>query len=338
MPTKHVINENKGTKENNEENEPRSKHRQAVDSVLERYADEIVASYRKKKKGARALRTLREAVETGTVATSEKPEQDNAPQPAKKRRVKPPPRRRAAKRVQDIKVEKAKEEVIAQSTVAIPESPLKNVMTEDIPPLQTTRLVPPSEYTDSVPTPPTAPIVPVAATTNNPSPPRSGVEPSRPGRPEDSTPDSGGESGRNVRRDPSHCILVTSHMVKSGDIGYHGNLFGGTMLAWLDEAAACLACQVCDSHRMVTLKIDELIFRHPVKPGQVIKIYGSIENIGKTSVTLRMEVRSHRAYDGRQKVVLSTKMTFVRIDMSGESVEINDIVREKWGFKRIHNV
>ena len=124
-------------------------------------------------------------------------------------------------------------------------------------------------------------------------------------------------------------------MVKSGDVGYHGNLFGGTMLGWLDEAAACLACQVCDSHRMVTLKIDQLIFKHPVKPGQIIKIYGAIENIGNTSITLRMEVRSHRVYDGLQKVVLSTKMSFVQIDLVGDPVQINDLVREKWGYKRM---
>ena len=50
----------------------------------------------------------------------------------------------------------------------------------------------------------------------------------------------------------------------SSDIGVHGNLFGGTMMSWIDEAGAAYASQICDTPRMVTVKISELLFKKPI--------------------------------------------------------------------------
>jgi len=45
---------------------------------------------------------------------------------------------------------------------------------------------------------------------------------------------------------------------------------------------------------------------------------------------LKLEARSHNVYDGRQAIVLSTFITFVRIDEQGESIPISDRVKEKY--------
>ena len=124
--------------------------------------------------------------------------------------------------------------------------------------------------------------------------------------------------------------LISTHFVKTQDVGYHGNLFGGVMLAWMDEAAAAYACQVCDTPRMVTKHIGGLTFEKPARPGQIIKIYGDVDKIGKTSITLNMEARRHSVYNGTQKPVVSTKMIFVRIDGDGEPIPISERVRLKY--------
>ena len=124
--------------------------------------------------------------------------------------------------------------------------------------------------------------------------------------------------------------LVSTHFVKPQDVGYHGNLFGGVMLAWLDEAAAAYAAQVADTPRMVTKHISGLTFEKPVRPGQIIKIYGEVAKIGKTSLTLSMEARRHSVYNGTQKSVVNTQMTFVRIDGDGEAIPISEKVRQKY--------
>jgi acyl-CoA thioesterase YciA len=90
--------------------------------------------------------------------------------------------------------------------------------------------------------------------------------------------------------------------------------------------------EVCDSPRMVTVKIDECVFKKPAKEGQLLKIYGKVLDIGKSSLTLELEARSHNVYSGTQSVILSTNIKFVRIDENGDSIPISDRVKTKYGF------
>ena len=123
--------------------------------------------------------------------------------------------------------------------------------------------------------------------------------------------------------------LISTHVCKTQNVGFHGNLFGGVMLSWLDEAGAAFAAEVSGTPRVVTVKITEVIFRKPVRPGQIIKIYGHVVRFGNTSVTIKLEARRHSPYNGSQKIVCTTDMTFVRIDGDGDPVPINkDVKRE----------
>ena len=124
--------------------------------------------------------------------------------------------------------------------------------------------------------------------------------------------------------------LLNTHPIKKSDLGFHGNLFGGKLLAWLDASAAAFAMQVCDTPRMVTIKIDECVFKKPAKEGQLIKIYGEVKSFGNTSLTIYMEARSHNVYSGKQNVVLSTNIKFVRIDEVGDPVPISERVKSKY--------
>ena len=122
---------------------------------------------------------------------------------------------------------------------------------------------------------------------------------------------------------------ITQHPIKKSDLGFHGNLFGGKLLAWLDAAAASFACEFCDTPRMVTKSIDECIFNRPAREGQLLKIYGEVVKIGNTSIGLRLEARSHNVYNGKQKVILDTNITFVRVDELGDAIPISERVKSK---------
>ena len=123
--------------------------------------------------------------------------------------------------------------------------------------------------------------------------------------------------------------LISTHMCKENDCGYHGNLFGGLMLAWLDEAAVAYACQICETPRMVTVSMEKVQFLKPVRPGQIIKIYGNLEKFGRSSCLLNIEARRHSTYNLSEKVVCRTQMKFVRIDGDGEAVPIANYIKEK---------
>lgn len=124
--------------------------------------------------------------------------------------------------------------------------------------------------------------------------------------------------------------LISTHPIKKSDLGFHANLFGGKLLAWLDASAAAYAMEVCDTPRMVTVMIDKCEFKKAAKEGQMIKMYGKVKEIGNTSITLYMEARSHNVYSGKQNVILSTNIKFVRIDENNDPIPISDRVRNKF--------
>ena len=126
-------------------------------------------------------------------------------------------------------------------------------------------------------------------------------------------------------------ILISTHPIKKADLGFHANLFGGKLLAWIDAAGAAMAMEVADTPRMVTVKIDECLFKRPAREGQLLKIYGRVACVGNTSLTLQLEARAHNVYSGQQSVILSTNIKFVRIDENNEPVPISERVKAKYG-------
>ena len=123
--------------------------------------------------------------------------------------------------------------------------------------------------------------------------------------------------------------LISTHPVKKSDLGFHGNLFGGKLLAWVDAAAASYAAQLCDTPRMVTVAIDKCVFERPAKEGHLLKIYGKAHKVGNSSVTLHVEARSHSVYSGKQSIILSTYIKFVRIDEQGDPIPISERAKSK---------
>lgn len=124
--------------------------------------------------------------------------------------------------------------------------------------------------------------------------------------------------------------LITTYICKKFDIGVHDNMFGGAIMSLIDDAAGSYASQICDTPHMVTIKFDELVFKKPVKVGNIIKIYGRVIQFGSSSVELYMEVRKHNVYTGEQEIVTHTNVKFVRIDEEGNAIPISDRVKTRY--------
>lgn len=124
--------------------------------------------------------------------------------------------------------------------------------------------------------------------------------------------------------------LLMTKVCMTKDIGVHGNLFGGNMLTWVDEAAATYSYRVCKTPNMVTRKMTEILFERPVKVGNIIHIYGEVVGMGTTSVTLNIEARRFNVYTEDEVTVCSTQVVFVRIDENGQKIPIAGEVRKLW--------
>jgi acyl-CoA hydrolase len=123
--------------------------------------------------------------------------------------------------------------------------------------------------------------------------------------------------------------LLNTHPIKKSDLGFHGNLFGGKLLSWIDASAAGYSMQLCDTPRMVTVSIDQCNFERPAKESQLLKIYGFPTKVGNTSMTLYMEARAHNVYSGKQDLVLKTHITFVQIDEGGNPIPLGEKAKRR---------
>lgn len=123
--------------------------------------------------------------------------------------------------------------------------------------------------------------------------------------------------------------LVT-HPVKKMDIGFHGNLYGGRLLEWLDAALAAYAMEKCHTQNMITVSIDQCVFKKPAKEKHLVKIYAKMINIGNTSATFRVEARAYNVFREDEIVLLQTCMTFVRVDEEGQPIPISKQVKENF--------
>ena len=121
--------------------------------------------------------------------------------------------------------------------------------------------------------------------------------------------------------------LLTKRIVMTRDIGIHGNLFGGTLMSWIDEAAAAYATEYCYTPNMVTVHVGELIFKKPLKAGQHVRIYGEVFKLGEASITLKIEAKKYNVYSSEETIVCTTTITFVRIDDDGTPTRIGETIR-----------
>ena len=121
--------------------------------------------------------------------------------------------------------------------------------------------------------------------------------------------------------------LLVTHPVKKSDLGFHGNLFGGKLLSWIDAAVAAYAMEKCRSQNMITIAMDKCVFLKPAKEKQLVKIYGEMVRVGNTSATFNIEARGYNVFRGDEVILLATNMTFVRVDEEGVPIPISEQVK-----------
>jgi acyl-CoA thioesterase YciA len=76
------------------------------------------------------------------------------------------------------------------------------------------------------------------------------------------------------------------------DTNAHGTIFGGVLLAYIDQAGAIATRPHCDL--VVTVKMNEVVFHEPVYVGDLVSFYARIVRVGTTSITVKVEVTAER--------------------------------------------
>lgn len=111
--------------------------------------------------------------------------------------------------------------------------------------------------------------------------------------------------------------FLTRKLVQPGDLNANGTLFGGRCLAWVDEEAAIYAAVETRHKKVVTKSISAIDFIAPAFQGDVVEIGIALKKVGKTSVTLEVQVRDLTT----QKMIVNIdEMVFVCVDDTGKPV------------------
>ena len=100
-----------------------------------------------------------------------------------------------------------------------------------------------------------------------------------------------------------------------------GDIFGGWVMALMDEAGAITATQHAGG-RVVTVAATDMAFLQPIKVGDTVCCYTELVRIGRTSLTLHIEVWVRRAGLGEREKVTSAEFTFVALDSQGRPCPI----------------
>ena len=121
---------------------------------------------------------------------------------------------------------------------------------------------------------------------------------------------------------PGDQQLVMRVMPMPADANGNGDIFGGWIMAQVDLAGAVLPARIAKG-RIVTVAVNQFIFKQPVSVGDLLSFYTKVERVGRTSVTVNVEVYAERNPANLHVVkVTEANLTYVAIDMSGKPREI----------------
>jgi len=107
------------------------------------------------------------------------------------------------------------------------------------------------------------------------------------------------------------------------DTNAAGTIFGGVILSYIDQAGAEEAIWQ-GARRVVTVAMNEVVFQAPVYVGDLVSFYTELVSVGRTSVTVKVLVKSARRFDRNQLVdVTKAEITYVNVDENGRPTPIS---------------
>jgi len=116
---------------------------------------------------------------------------------------------------------------------------------------------------------------------------------------------------------PGDRQLVVRVMPMPADANGNGDIFGGWIMAQVDVAGAVLPARIAKG-RIATVAVNQFVFKQPVSISDLLSFYAKVERVGRTSVTVNVEVYAERnPADLHVVKVTEANLTYVAIDMNG---------------------
>ena len=135
---------------------------------------------------------------------------------------------------------------------------------------------------------------------------------------------------------PEESSVIMTELVLPQNTNALGTIFGGTVMAWIDIAAA-IAAGRHTRKIVVTASIDALHFIAPIKLGHVVHIHARVNRAFRTSVEVGVRVDSENNLTGEKTHTVTAYVTFVALDSNGRPSEVPPIEPKSKEDKRRFN-
>jgi len=115
--------------------------------------------------------------------------------------------------------------------------------------------------------------------------------------------------------------VVTTQLVLPNDTNQLGNLLGGTLMHWIDIAAA-ISSQRHSNRVCVTASVDELIFHQPIRLGEIVTLQASVNRVFRSSMEVGVLVTAQGSGGKVSRRANTAYLTFVALDEKGNPVPV----------------
>ncbi len=119
---------------------------------------------------------------------------------------------------------------------------------------------------------------------------------------------------------------VQQYLIRATHLNPYGRLFGGQLLAWIDELAGIVAGRHSNSY-VTTAAIDNLQFKAPAFEGDMIVLVGKVTCVGRSSMEILVDTYVE-ALDGKRSMINRAYIDMVAIDTTGATVEVPELILE----------
>jgi acyl-CoA hydrolase len=134
-------------------------------------------------------------------------------------------------------------------------------------------------------------------------------------------------------RVPRESESVISELMMPHHANIMGNVFGGVILALVDKVAAVAAIRHA-RRQCVTVSVDKVDFREPIKVGELVTAYARVNFAGRTSMEVGVKVIAENVLTGDRRHTNSCYLTYVALDDHGKPARVPPIVPETDDEKR----
>ena len=119
--------------------------------------------------------------------------------------------------------------------------------------------------------------------------------------------------------------IVMVQLVLPNDVNLLGNLKGGTLMHWIDIAAALAASKHSNCY-VATAAMDSLDFKYPSKLGSMVKLSARLMSVGKTSMRIKVTVTSEQLQTGKIIKTNEATLVFVALDKDGRPTPVPRLI------------